>query len=97
MNTSGRPQLLSNLHKLGLRRTRTLVVMAQEHQTGTAGLGDMQKAAAGAGWNLRAIAAARGGGGGESAGVALAVAKHIGCDGSGGGVQGWGRALRKGA
>ena len=32
MNTSGRPQLLDNLDKLGLRKTRTIAVLNQEHQ-----------------------------------------------------------------
>ena len=92
INSSGRPQLVDNLWKLGLRGTRTLVVMAQEHQTKATGLGDLQKAAADAGWKLRASAAARGDGGGASAGTALSIAKHIGCDALGGraGLGTWG-------
>jgi hypothetical protein len=96
INTSGRPQLVDNLWKLGLRTTRTLVVMAQEHQTRAPGLGDLQKAAGDAGWKLKASAAARGEGGGASAGTALAIAKHIGCDGLEGGRGGVGRWSRGG-
>ena len=96
VNSSGRPQLVDNLWKLGLRGSRTLVVMAQEHQTKAAAIGDLQKAAAEAGWKLKASAAAKGARGGDSAGTALAIAKHIGCDGGGVGASGEGSGVAEG-
>ena len=83
MNTSGRPQLLENLGKLGMRKTRTVAVMNQEYQVRSGGIGDLQKAASDEGWKLRAAGAVAGKGASTSAGVAVAIQKHIGSDETG--------------